>query len=86
MSNREPAKSIPETTYKKLIAYFCTNAPDDVKQTLYSQIRADLEKKIQREVDHDLYTKFKTSPSEEERERARQQYLDRVGISKDHRW
>ena len=84
--SREPSKTISELTYKRLIAYFCTDAPDDVKQTLCGQIRDDLEDKIQREINHDLYTKFKTSPSEEEREKARKEYLDRVGINKDHRW
>ena len=83
---REPSKSIPELTYKRLIAFFCTDAPEEVKQTLYGQIKADLENKIQREIDHDLYTQYKTAPTEEQREKARREYIERVGISHNARW
>ena len=34
----------------------------------------------------ELYTKSKTAPSEEEREKARQEYLDKRGISDSFRW
>ena len=36
--------------------------------------------------ERELYTKSKTAPSEEEREKARQEYLDRRGIQADFRW
>ena len=35
---------------------------------------------------HELYEKYKTAPSEEEREKARQEYLDRRGVHPDFRW
>lgn len=37
-------------------------------------------------VERELYTKSKTAPTEEEREKARQAYLDRRGILADFRW
>ena len=39
-----------------------------------------------RMAERELYTKSKTAPSEEEREKARQEYLDRRGIQADFRW
>lgn len=35
---------------------------------------------------HDTYTKSKTASTEEEREEARQDYLDAVGMHPDFRW
>ena len=43
------------------------------------EIKQGLEKKLDRMVMRDLYGKFKTAPTEEERERARKEYLDRRG-------
>ena len=37
-------------------------------------------------VERESYTKSKTAPTEEEREKARQEYLDRRGILADFRW
>ena len=35
---------------------------------------------------YELYAKYKTAPTEEEREQARQEYLDRRGVPKSFRW
>jgi len=40
-----------------------------------SEIKQELEKKLDKMVMRDLYGKFKTAPTEEERERARKEYL-----------
>ena len=42
------------------------------------EIKQGLEKKLDKMVMRDLYGKFKTAPTEKERERARKEYLDRV--------
>lgn len=34
----------------------------------------------------DSYTTFKTAPTEEEREKARQEYLDKCGMHENFRW
>lgn len=33
-----------------------------------------------------LYSKYKTAPTEEEKQRARQEYLDRRGVPENFRW
>ena len=33
-----------------------------------------------------LYSRYKTAPTEEEREQARQEYLDRRGVPQNYRW
>ena len=50
------------------------------------EIKQGLEKKLDRMVMRDLYGKFKTAPTEEERERARKEYLDRRGVPESFRW
>ena len=50
------------------------------------QIKKGLEEKLEAMVRRELYTKYKTAPTEEEREKARQEYLNRVGIHSDFRW
>ena len=50
------------------------------------EINKDLEQKIEALARRELYTKYKTAPTEEERENARQEYLDRVGMHRDFRW
>ncbi|MCR5848725.1 MAG: complexin-2 [Lachnospiraceae bacterium] len=35
---------------------------------------------------HELYTRFKTGESEEEREKARKKYLDEIGMRQSFRW
>ena len=49
-------------------------------------IKKGLEAKLEAMVKRELYTKYKTAPTEEERELARKEYLDKVGIHRDFRW
>ena len=57
------------------------------KLEVVERFQQALEVKLDKMVLHDLYTKSKdTSLSEEEREQARQDYLDRRGINKDFRY
>ena len=51
-----------------------------------SEIKQELEKKLDKMVMRDLYGKFKTAPTEEERERARKEYLNRRGVPESFRW
>ena len=41
---------------------------------------------VQKITDRELYTTYKTAPTEEEREKARQKYLDSKGIPESFRW
>lgn len=49
-------------------------------------IRRGLEEKLDAMVRHELYAKYKTAPTKEEREQARQEYLDRRGVPESFRW
>ena len=51
-----------------------------------NQIRQGLEQKLDSLVRHELYAKYKTAPTQEEREKARQEYLSRRGVSDSFRW
>ena len=52
--------------------------------------RPEIEKALREPLDsmvkRQLYTTFKTAPTEEEREKARQEYLDKCGMHEDFRW
>lgn len=50
------------------------------------EIRKDLTSKMDAITKREIYSKYKTAHSEEEREKARQQYLERVGIPETFRW
>ena len=51
-----------------------------------NEIKQELEKKLDKMVMRDLYGKFKTAPTEEEREQARKEYLDKRGVPEKFRW
>ena len=50
------------------------------------KIAKELQQKFDSIINRNLYTKYKTAPTEEEKEKARQEYLDRKGIHSSFRW
>ena len=50
------------------------------------EIEKALMEKLDSMVKRQLYTTFKTAPTEEEREKARQEYLDKCRMHEDFRW
>ena len=72
---------IPQELFMKLLRYHLL---DDDSCT--EDVKKGLELKMNTMVERELYTKSKTAPTEEEREKARQEYLDRRGIQADFRW
>ena len=50
------------------------------------EIHRGLEQKLDAMVRHELYAKYKTAPTAEEREQAWQAYLDKRGTFPDFRW
>ena len=67
--------------FMKLLKYHCFGiyeCEDDIK--------CELENKLNAVVKRKYYTNYKTAISEEEREKARQKYLDEIGMHKDFRW
>lgn len=51
-----------------------------------ASIKQGLEQKLDKMLLHDLYEKSKTAQTEDEREQARREYLDRRGVSEKFRW
>ena len=72
---------IPQELFMKLLRYHLL---DDDSCT--EDVKKGLEQKMNTMVERELYTKSKTAPTEEEREKARQEYLDTRGIQADFRW
>ncbi|MCR4930523.1 MAG: complexin-2 [Lachnospiraceae bacterium] len=72
---------IPEKLFFSLLRYFILEQEDERKY-----IASGLEDKLQSMVKHDLYSKYKTAPTAEEREKARKEYLDEVGVPQSFRW
>jgi hypothetical protein len=72
---------ISEQLFFALLKYHLMDMED-----VLPEIRKGLEMKMEAMVKRELYTKYKTAPTEEERENARQEYLDKVGVHRDFRW
>ncbi len=51
-----------------------------------NEIRQGLEQKLDSLVRHELYAKYKTASTQEEREKARREYLDSRGVPDSFRW
>lgn len=49
-------------------------------------IKTGLNQKLDALIRHELYQKYKTAPTEEDREDARQKYLNEKGVSQKFRW
>lgn len=70
------------TLFLKLFRYFYL---DDVK--LHNEISKELNDKFDSLVKHELYSKYKDKNLDEaEREKARQEYLDMIGVRDSFRW
>ena len=72
---------IPESLFYDLVKYHLLDNAD-----VLPQIRRGLEEKAEAMVKRDLYTKYKTAETEEEKEHARQVYLEKVGMHRDFRY
>ena len=72
---------ISEQLFVALVKYHLLEIDD-----VYPEIKKGLEEKVDALVMRELYTKYKTAPSEADRERARIEYLDRRGVSESFRW
>ena len=79
MQNRNV--QIPYELFLQLLQYFLMDNYDGEEK-----IRLGLEQKLDEMVNREMYSKFKTAPTEEEREKFRQEYLDRKGIQESFRW
>lgn len=67
--------------WKDLFCYFMLDFHDHE-----DKIKKELKNKLDLMINHELYTKYKTGATEEEREAARKAYLDSIGIKDSFRW
>jgi hypothetical protein len=72
---------ISEELFVAIMRYFMLEQVE-----MAPRIKQGLEKKLDAMVMRELYTKYKTAPSEEEREKARREYLDKRGVPESFRW
>ena len=72
---------ISEELFVNIVKYFLLEQEENLPD-----ICRGLEKKMDALVSRELYTKYKTTPNEVEREKARREYLDRRGIPESFRW
>ncbi|MFI3226285.1 MAG: complexin-2 [Clostridia bacterium] len=72
---------ISEELFFKLIKFHLFNDYEDAKF-----IEQEIETKIEKMLKRDYYTKYKTALTAEEREQARQKYLDNIGMKDSFRW
>lgn len=72
---------ISEELFVAIMRYFMLEQVE-----MAPRIKQGLEKKRDAMVMRELYTKYKTAPTEEEKERARKEYLDRRGVLESFRW
>ena len=72
---------ISEELFVDIVKYFLLEQEERLPE-----IRKGLERKMDALAMRELYTKYKTAPSEANRERARREYLDRRGVPESFRW
>ncbi|MEY8321053.1 complexin-2 [Lachnospiraceae bacterium 46-61] len=72
---------ISEDLFLSLIKYHILEYTNDKEK-----IVKELQQKFDRVINRELYTQYKTASSEEEKEKARQEYLNRKGMHSSFRW
>ena len=72
---------ITQDLFLALVKYHLLEATEEEET-----IKKELTEKMDAMAKRQIYSQYKTAPTEEEREKARQEYLDKVGISPSFRW
>ena len=80
---------IKQELFVKLIQYFYSEEIGYDNEELFDlerEIKAELQKKLDKVSMRSYYTTYKTAPTEQEREQARKKYLDERGVPESYRW
>lgn len=72
---------ISEELFIALVKYHLLEAEEHLPE-----IKQALAEKMDKMVMRQLYSQYKTAPSEEAKEKARQEYLDKRGVTDGFRW
>lgn len=74
---------IPEELWNYIVLYFTADARVPI---IESRIVKGIKEKQAAQKRRELYQTYKNNPAAEQREKARQAYLDEKGVPKDFRW
>lgn len=80
---REKSIQIPEKLFLEIAQYFLLEKHE---ADLEKSIIKGLSDKLEAVIRHDLYTKYKTSPTKEQREQKRKEYLDKIRMPQSFQW
>ena len=78
---KEKQIQISQTLFISLVRFFLLDMDVDSEQ-----IKKELNKKLDAVALRQLYSTYKTAPTDEEKEEARQKYLDAKGVPTNFRW
>ncbi len=67
-----------------LYIYACRHSEQEDLQ--FQRLRTGVKRKLEAMLRHDLYSLYKSGASEEVRAKAREEYLDAIGLSASFRW
>ena len=81
---KEKQIQIPESLFK-LIGAIALDESQRTEQN-FQLLEKGIMDKLNRQIAHDYYTRFKKAPTEEESEKARQDYLNFKGIPENFRY
>lgn len=80
---------ITQELFVKMLKYFYGEEfefDDDELCELYREIKGGIDKKLDAISRRSYYTEYKTADTDEAKEKARQKYLDAVGMHRDFRY
>lgn len=80
---------ITQELFVKMLKYFYGEEfelDDDELCELYREIKSGIDKKLDAISRRSYYTEYKTADTDEAKEKARQNYLDAVGMHRDFRY
>lgn len=80
---------ITQELFVKMLKYFYGEEfelDDDELCELYREIKSGIDKKLDAISRRSYYTEYKTADTDEAKEKARQKYLDAVGMYRDFRY
>lgn len=87
MDNKEKQVQIPLKTFIGLLALTDDLINEyDIELDKVKEFYKVLNNKLDAMLKREIYTKYKTAPTEEEREKARIEYLEKAGMPKNFRW
>lgn len=81
MRNRELENGETQNLFLSLLRYVLIGQEEELPV-----VKQGLEEKLEALVRRELYTKYKTASTPEDREKARKEYLDKRGVPENFRW